>query len=133
MSDYIVILTYWKGELSSEENDKSVIALAEILQAINEAIFDEVFEKISEIYLNRDLCHFLCELLSNDELHNTLFINTIVCYLSENSNFYKTQFFRIMKIYQRLLTSMNESSQINSSDYKYIDGIFKTMSLIIMR
>lgn len=133
MSEYIEVLTRWKRKLSSESSEEVTEALVEIIETIEKVNSEGIFESAYEILLNRDLCHFLCELLSMDRLHKTVFINPIICYLSESSNFYKNDFFRVMKIFLRLFTSMSESNKFDCEDYQYIEDIFKCMGLIMMR
>lgn len=133
MSEYIDILSRWKEELSSENSEEVNRALVEIIVTIEDVNLKGVGEIAYEILLNRDICHFLCELLSINHLHKTPLINTIVCYLSECLSFFKKDFFRILKFYLRLLNSITDMAELNSRNFQHIDGIFRCLTIITMR
>lgn len=133
MSEQIDILTYWKEELSSDDSERITAALVEIIEIIKKVKKAGICETAFEILINSDLCHFLCEILSIESLYKTPFINVIICHLSESSNFFKNDFFRVMKYYLRLMTSMTDSSKADLQNYRYIDEIFRFMTLILMR
>lgn len=127
------IFTRWKQELSSENSEEAERALIEIIIVIEEMNSKGIEETSYEILLNRDFCHFFCNLLSLNGLRKTPLINKILCYFSESSHFYKNDFFRVLKLYLRLLNSIADSNNINYSNFGIINDIFKCLSLLIVR
>lgn len=126
------IIPRWKNELASSNRNSHLKALAEVIATIEQTEKSER-NTIYEFLLNREICHFICELLSYNELKKTPFINKIMCCLSECPRFYRDEIFRVLKAYLRLLNVLPGSRLLYHKFNKYLDEIFKCITIILIR
>lgn len=137
-TQYSDIFVQWKSELNSGCFKSHVKALSEIILTIDTADESEK-EKIIKILLNRDICHFICQLLSFSSLKKTPFINKIVAQLSESPKFFISEVFKVLKGYFRLLNTLpsvggNLIQRVRTTKCnKQIEDIFTCVSLVIIR
>lgn len=126
------VIPRWKNDLNSKCSDSHIKALAEIIATIGKTDKCER-EKVYGILLNREICHFLCEILSSNALKKTPFINKVICFLSESPKFYRDEIFRVLKTYLRLLNALPETRLLYCKFNKYMDDIFKCITVILLR
>ena len=124
----INFLTRWKIQLNSTDSKLRVIALTEIVEMLNNLPEEMQFE-ISKLFINSDICHFLSEIVTYRNVMLMSLTNKLVCYLSENEEFFKRDFFKILKGYLRVIAMFPDFS----SDLKHQTDIFTCINIIFKR
>jgi hypothetical protein len=100
----IDFLTRWKIQLEARDHQMNLVALVEIVDFINN-LYEENRDEIFILLINSDICHFLQNLMSYPRDKALKLINKIVCSFSETDEFFKSEFFKIMKGYTKVLNS----------------------------
>lgn len=129
--DKVNYLTRWKIQLDSSDKKMRLVALLEIVEMFK-TITEEVSDSVYTLLINSDICYFLSENMSYREKSAMCLINKIICHLSESDDFFKNDFYRILKGYIRVVKSF--PANINSpSDEKYHKDIFLCVSIFVRR
>lgn len=120
-------LTRWKIQLESQDRKMHTVALIEMVEMFNN-LSEENFDEISILLINSDICHFLSETMSYRDKTSISLINKIICHLSETEAFFKTDFFRVVKGYSRVLNSFPDTLCEH-----YQQDIFKCIGIVFKR
>lgn len=126
-------LTRWKIQLDSNDKNLQIVALVEILEFISMTRnLSDDYENVYVLIMNSDITHFLSNILSYQNKSATTIINKILCNFSETEEFFKNDFFIILKGYLRVINSI--PSTIGSKLSKcYHEEIMNCVSIIIKR
>lgn len=120
-------LTRWKIQLDSSERKMYMVALLEIVAMINN-LNEEQKDRVYSLIIKSDICHFLSEKMSYEDMNAMILTNKIVCHLSEVGKFFKNDFIRILKGYLRVINSLPANT-----DVKYRRDIFTCVSIFVKR
>lgn len=125
----INFLTRWKIQLNSTDSKLRVIALTEIVEMLNN-LPEELKYEISKLFIDSDICHFLSEIVTYRNVTLMSLTNKLVCYLSENEEFYRRDFFKILKGYLRVVAMF---PAVPGDSEKHQIDIFTCINIIFKR
>lgn len=97
------------------------------------ALDEEGLDSACILLINSDICHFLSEILSYHEKKAVKLISKIVCQLSETDEFFRTDFYRVLKGYLRVINSMPTSSSKENDTEIYHKDIFSCVGIIVRK
>lgn len=125
-------LTRWKIQLDSTDSKMRLVALFEIVEMF-ESLTEEAADSVYSLLINSDICHFLSEIMSYREKSAMCLINKIICHLSETDEFFKIDFYRILKGYTRVMKSLPPTRSSSTEVDKYHKDIFTCVSIFVKR
>ncbi|KAG5673770.1 hypothetical protein PVAND_003790 [Polypedilum vanderplanki] len=131
MSQTLNIITKWKIQLESKDIRNNLFALLEIIKILNG---EEVLNNrnyFCKKLIEAEICHFIPELLIYRRQNTIKLVNKIICHLSEYEEFFKYEFFKILRGYMRLINSFPLNEQENRLSYR--NDIISTVSIITKR
>lgn len=93
---------------------------------------EEYKDSVYDVLINSDICVFLSEIMNLQDRTAMSLVNKIVCHLSESGNFFKNDFFRILKSYTRVINSLPQSTASEETE-KFHEDIFMFVNILIKR
>jgi hypothetical protein len=124
-------LTRWKIQLSSSNKKLEVVALIEIVEFLNQ-LEDELLENFCSLLLSSNIGQSLSDIISFQNVAKTCLISKIVCHLSEVEEFFKYDFYLILRGFLRIMNSFPTAIDSPNS-MKFMKDIFTTVTLILKR
>lgn len=125
----INLLTRWKIQLNSGNSKIRIVALTEIVDMIN-SLSEDKLEDVYILFINSDICQFISQVISYWERTALSLINKIVCHLSEIEEFFKNDFYRILKGYSRIIPSL--PSTFGDNKKQQMD-VFTCINILVKR
>lgn len=89
-------LSRWKLKLDSEDPKTRLVALHEIVEMLDN-LEPSRAKCVYKMLINSDICHFIAESMSYERKESTNLGNKIICHLSEIDEFFKNDFFRVLR------------------------------------
>lgn len=125
-------LTRWKIQLDSYDKRMNMVALLEMVEMFNK-ISEEDRDALYLFLINSDICHFLSRIMSYHERHTMLLLNKIISHFSETDEFFKNDFYRILKGYIRVLNSFPPAVTSKPERQTYHHNIFTCVTTLVKR
>lgn len=125
-------LVQWKNQLNSKDKKAHLVALMELVELFN-SVDEEIIDSVLIQLINSDIFYFLSEIMTYHDKCAMCLINKIVCHLSEVEEFFKNDFFRILKGYTRVLHSFPSKQSKSIKIEKYHQDILTCMGLFVKR
>ena len=117
--------------MASKDRKLHAVGLLEIVEMFNN-VKSETAMSAYVALINSDIVHFLQENINYREKTSTILIIKIVCHLSETTDFFKNDFFRMLKGFSRVINSFPISA-CNKEHEKYHQDIFTCLSILVKR
>lgn len=108
------LLTRWKIILESQNRQHRNRALVEMCDMLN-SLNGETTDRVSIFLINSEICHYLEKTMSIHDEFALGMINKIICHLSETDEFFKHDFFRIVRGFVKIFNSLSEKGISNIS------------------
>lgn len=127
----INFLTRWKIQLSSSNKKLEIVALVEIVDVLNQ-LDDEALENFVPLLLSSNISQSLSDIISFQDITKTCLISKIACHLSEAEEFFKQDFYLILKGFLRVMNSFPTAGD-SFNDLKFKKDLFTCITLIMKR